>query len=217
MTAQALGMSTREDADEIAPKTGEAALIDALRRGDEAAYGQLYRDHSADVFRLARRFVYSEAEAEEVVQEVFIAAFKYIGRFRGESRLKTWLYRITVNRALKRHRWWTRRRESGPGPIEFMRASEPSPEHRVGDRQALEHVQQLLEQLDKKKQTVLVLHELEGLNTQEIADILVDCDQDAVLLKVRQRGGACHTGRESCFYRQVDSSGATLSFIRDEG
>lgn len=196
MTAQALGMSTREDADEIAPKTGEAALIDALRRGDEAAYGQLYRDHSADVFRLARRFVYSEAEAEEVVQEVFIAAFKYIGRFRGESRLKTWLYRITVNRALKRHRWWTRRRESGPGPIEFMRASEPSPEHRVGDRQALEHVQQLLEQLDKKKQTVLVLHELEGLNTQEIADIL-GCPRSTVLTRLaRARGELIRKARK---------------------
>ena len=68
----------------------------------------------------------------------------------------------------------------------------------------------------RSRQALWVKGETSG-HTQEIADILVDCDQDAVLLKVRQRGGACHTGRESCFYRQVDSSGATLSFIRDEG
>jgi len=47
-------------------------------------------------------------------------------------------------------------------------------------------------------------------HTQEVVDIRVDCDQDAVLLKVRQTGGACHTGRESCFYRAVDDNGTAL-------
>ena len=46
---------------------------------------------------------------------------------------------------------------------------------------------------------------------QEVVEIRVDCDQDAVLLKVRQTGGACHTGRESCFYRIADASGLTLA------
>lgn len=49
-------------------------------------------------------------------------------------------------------------------------------------------------------------------HTQEVADILVDCDQDAVVLKVRQHGAACHTGRRSCFYRRIDGTGGTLSF-----
>ena len=48
-------------------------------------------------------------------------------------------------------------------------------------------------------------------NTQDIVDIQIDCDQDAVLLKVRQTGGACHTGRRSCFYRSITADGATLS------
>lgn len=68
----------------------------------------------------------------------------------------------------------------------------------------------------RSRQAIWVKGETSG-HTQEVADILVDCDQDAILLKVRQRGGACHTGRESCFYRQVAGSGAALSFIRDEG
>ncbi|MFN3197968.1 MAG: RNA polymerase sigma factor [Bradymonadia bacterium] len=184
MTAQALTMSQMEElGQEPAREDPEAALVDALIAGDERAFARLYRDHSADVFRLARRFVYSDAEAEEVVQEVFLAAFKYIGRFRRESRLKTWLYRITVNRALKRHRWWTRRRESGPEPIDIMKSSAPSPEARASDRQALALVHELLNQLDKKKQTVLVLHELEGLNTQEIAEIL-ECPRSTVLTRL---------------------------------
>ncbi len=48
-------------------------------------------------------------------------------------------------------------------------------------------------------------------HTQDIVEVRVDCDQDAVLLKVRQTGGACHTGRESCFYRMADASGLTLA------
>ena len=53
-------------------------------------------------------------------------------------------------------------------------------------------------------------------HTQEVADILVDCDQDAILLKVRQQGVACHTGRKSCFYRSVEAAGAKLSFTAGE-
>ena len=54
-------------------------------------------------------------------------------------------------------------------------------------------------------------------HTQEVADILVDCDQDAVLLKVRQRGAACHTDRTSCFYRRVAAAGSALSFTGTDG
>ena len=52
-------------------------------------------------------------------------------------------------------------------------------------------------------------------HTQDVTEIHVDCDQDAVLLKVRQTGGACHTGRDSCFYRAVDASGAMLVTDRE--
>ena len=52
-------------------------------------------------------------------------------------------------------------------------------------------------------------------HTQDVTEIRVDCDQDAVLLKVRQTDGACHTGRDSCFYRAVDANGATLVTDRE--
>lgn len=161
----------------------EAALIERLVARDERAFRQLYRVHAADVFRLARQFVYSDAEAEEVVQEVFIAAFRYIGRFRGQSRLRTWIYRITVNRALKRRRWWTRRREAGPDALERRIGREVLPEVRAGDREALAVVGRCLEQIEARKRTVLILHELEGLDTKEIAAIL-ECPRSTVLTRL---------------------------------
>lgn len=161
----------------------EAGLIERLVAGDERAYRQLYQAHASDVFRVARQFVYSDAEAEEVVQEVFIAAFRYIGRFRGQSRLRTWLYRITVNRALKRRRWWTRRREAGSEALARQIGRGILPEERAGDREALAVVARCLDALEARKRTVLVLHELEGLDTKEIARIL-DCPRSTVLTRL---------------------------------
>ena len=164
-------------------RDAEADFVQRLVAGEESAYRDLYRHHVDEVFRLARRFVYSDAEAEEVVQEVFLAAYKAVGRFRGQSRLRTWLYRITVNRALKRRRWWTRRREVGAEALDTRSASGTSPDRRAADREALLRVQHLLDGLEPRKRTVLVLHELEGLDTREIAEIL-QCPRSTVLTRL---------------------------------
>jgi RNA polymerase sigma-70 factor (ECF subfamily) len=161
----------------------EAELIERLIAQDERAFRELYRMHSADVYRIGRQFVHSDAEAEEVVQEVFIAAFRYIGRFRGQSRLRTWLYRITVNRALKRRRWWTRRREDGPDGLARRIGQGIAPDTHAEDREALALVAGCLDQLEARKRTVLVLHELEGLDTKEIAEIL-QCPRSTVLTRL---------------------------------
>ncbi len=161
----------------------EAELIARLVEGEERAYRELFKAHSGDVYRLARRFVYSDAEAEEVVQEVFVSAFRYIGRFRGQSRLRTWLYRITVNRALKRRRWWTRRREVPDDPIQRTVVRGVAPDVLAADRQALRVVEGLLTQIEVRKRTVLMLHELEGLDTKQIAEVM-QCPRSTVLTRL---------------------------------
>lgn len=161
----------------------ETELVQRLIAGDERAYRELYRKHATDTYRIARQFVYSDAEAEEVVQEVFIAAFRYIGRFRGQSRLRTWLYRITVNRALKRRRWWGRRREVGADPLERRQSPGVGADARAADRQALSIVGDCLDKLEVRKRTVLILHELEGLDTKEIAEIM-HCPRSTVLTRL---------------------------------
>lgn len=68
----------------------------------------------------------------------------------------------------------------------------------------------------RSRQTLWVKGETSG-SLQHVRDILIDCDQDAILLKVEQEGPACHTGRVSCFYRKIDPDGRTLSMPGDEG
>ncbi len=167
----------------IADAHPDAELLARLVAGEEAAFRELYDQYSGEVYRLGRRFVHSDAEAEEVVQEVFVSAFRYVGRFRGQARLRTWLYRITVNRALKRRRWWSRRREVDDGPLERAAAGSVAPEHLARDREALAIVRRCLERIEERKRTVLVLHELEGLDTKAIAEIL-DCPRSTVLTRL---------------------------------
>ncbi len=173
----------RAVAETSAPGHPDAELLDRLLAGDSMAWRGLHREHAADVFRLARRFVFSDTEAEEVTQEVFVAAFRSLDRFRGQSRLKTWLYRITVNRALKRRRWWHRRRESGDEMLVPQVAPGPGPEHRAIDRDEFRRLLHCIDRLDTRKRTVLVLHELEGLDTREIAQVL-DCPRSTVLTRL---------------------------------
>ncbi len=182
MTAQATAMVPGVAAAEHDAHP-EAELVARLIAGDERAYRELYEAHSRDVYRLGRRFVHSDAEAEEVVQEVFVSAFRYIGRFRGQARLRTWLYRITVNRALKRRRWWTRRREVPEDPLQRQAVRAVAPDVLAADREALAMVEGLLQRIEVRKRTVLMLHELEGLDTKQIAEI-VGCPRSTVLTRL---------------------------------
>jgi len=161
----------------------DAECLARLLAGEAMAWRALHRDHASDVFRLARRFVHSDSEAEDVTQEVFVAAFRALARFRGQSRLKTWLYRITVNRALKRRRWWHRRREAGDEHLAPQGVPGPCPELRTVDRDQLRRLSACIDRLEARKRAVLVLHELEGLDTREIA-VVLDCPRSTVLTRL---------------------------------
>ncbi len=80
----------------------EADLLEALRSGDEAAFGQIVDELSPGMLRMARLYVATDAAAEEVVQETWLGALKGLDRFEGRSSLKTWLYRILINVAKTR-------------------------------------------------------------------------------------------------------------------
>jgi RNA polymerase sigma-70 factor, ECF subfamily len=80
----------------------ERALVEALRRGDEAAFEELVRMYHASLLRVARLYVSSPSVAEEVVQETWVGVLNGIGRFEGRSSLKTWIFRILTNTAKTR-------------------------------------------------------------------------------------------------------------------
>ncbi len=90
----------------------EAALIQRCAAGDEAAFAELVAEHQRMVVQLAMNLLGDRDEALDLSQDVFIRVFRTIGQFRGQSALRTWIYRIAVNQARNRHRFWRRRRRA---------------------------------------------------------------------------------------------------------
>ncbi len=87
----------------------EAALVARCAAGDEFACAELVSEHQRMVFHLALHLLGDHDEALDLSQEVFLNVFRTIGRFRGQSALRTWIYRIVINQARNRQRWWRRR------------------------------------------------------------------------------------------------------------
>src|SRR6476659_8806148 len=86
----------------VVPASTDAAIVAGLRAGDEAVFGRLLNDWSRSMLMLARTFVATQASAEEVVQDTWLAVIQGIGGFEGRSTVRTWVYRILINIAKKR-------------------------------------------------------------------------------------------------------------------
>ncbi len=90
-------------------KTREEALLTAFRSGDAAAFDGLIEMYSAKLYKVAYALLGSRQDAEEVVQDTFLRAYRALGAFRGESSLETWLHRIALNLARNKYQWNHRR------------------------------------------------------------------------------------------------------------
>jgi RNA polymerase sigma-70 factor (ECF subfamily) len=159
---------------------GDEELLGRLRAGDDAAYQELVHTHGGRMLAVARRLLRSEEDARDAVQDAFLSAFRGVERFEGNARLSTWLHRITVNAALMKLR--TRRRkpeqpidELLPGFLEdgHMRApAEPwrSPElDPIERRQLASLLDEAIESLPESYRNVLLLRDIEELDTEETA------------------------------------------------
>ena len=103
-------------------------------RGDRAAFQQLMRQHNTALFRAARAIVRDDADAEDVLQEAYLAAYRHLGEFRGDARLSTWLTRIVINQALGRLR--ARRRDNVVALLDDRAAGRaPTPMEQADGRQ----------------------------------------------------------------------------------
>src|SRR5262245_38984233 len=98
--------------------TGEAALIQRCAAGEQSACAELVSSHERMVFQLALHLMGDRDEALDLSQEVFLRVFRTIHTFRGQSALRTWIYRIAINQARNRQRWWRRRRRSDQVQLE---------------------------------------------------------------------------------------------------
>lgn len=144
--------------------TGDDRLVETfLRRRDEAAFRALYSRHTPVLYRIARRLLRDESEAEELVQETWVRAVERLDRFAGRSALRTWLIGIAINRAREC------RRERVPAePASAAELSEPAAPD-PGDRVDLERA---IGCLPDGYREALVLHDIEGFSHREIADLL---------------------------------------------
>ena len=98
----------------------EAALVERCVAGDEAAFCELIAEHQQMIVHLAVNLLGDRDEALDLAQEVFLRVFRTIHRFRGQSSLRTWIYRISVNQARNRHRFWKRRHKADQVSLEAL-------------------------------------------------------------------------------------------------
>ena len=164
--------------------SAESEFLDRLRSGESEAFDILVRRYSADIYALLYRITQNGDEAGDLVQETFLRAFKAIRRFRGDSELKTWLFRIAINESRNRHRWWKRRfREktvSLDQPIadtdlslhETLADKADDPEASLVRREDQRTLETALMALPEAFREVIVLCDVEGQSYQQIATIL---------------------------------------------
>lgn len=154
----------------------EAALIQRCTAGDEAACAELVSTHQRMVFNLALHLLGDRDEALDVSQEVFLRVFRTLGSFRGQSALRTWIYRIVVNQARNRQRWWRRRHRSELVSLEDhlrdggeLEANGLSPHGQLVGKETAARLWVALDKLPFDQRTALILREIDGLRYEEIA------------------------------------------------
>lgn len=163
----------------------EAQFVERLRTGEAAAFDRLVRERSGDVYALLYRLTEDAEEARDLTQETFLRAFQNIARFRGDADLKTWLYRIAVNQARNRWRWWRRRRRDKTVSLDLPTGEREEPlSASLYDRERLDPEQetlarereralgQALQTLGRPFREAVVLRDVEGLSYEEIAATL---------------------------------------------
>ena len=171
----------------------EAALLARMQAGDDDAFEACVRTYCTRLLLVARRILRNEEDANDAVQDAFLSAFKGITRFKGQSRLGTWLHRIVVNAALGRLRSLQRHPErsiedllphfgDGEHQIDPPAPWKETPETTVQDQETHELVQRCISQLPETYRIVLLLRDIEGLATEETAQLL---DTSTAVVKTR--------------------------------
>jgi RNA polymerase sigma-70 factor (ECF subfamily) len=160
--------------------TSDDDLVAGARNGSRADFAKLVARHQHAVYRLARRMCDNAADAEEVVQETFLHAYRGLGAFHGDSRCSTWLHRIAVNEVLMRRRSASRRPLASVAPSAADMYAEttvggepPEPADEAIDRNALLHkVVAALGRLEAPQRAALILRDIEELSAEQASAML---------------------------------------------
>jgi len=177
-------VTKERDADQI--------LVQCVQKGDKQAFELLVLKYQRKIIRLVSFFVKDQAEVEDIVQEIFIKAYKALASFRGESAFYTWLYRIGVNSA-KNHIISQKRRMITSSDIDAREKelfhvpvlpNEPvTPDTVLASKQLAELVNEAMDTLPDELRTAISLREIDGLSYEEIAEMM-DCPLGTVRSRI---------------------------------
>jgi len=195
--------------DIVAASPEDRAVIERLLAGDEATFARLVDEYHGRLVRLARSFVKDQATAEDVVQDTWMGVLNGLRSFEGRSALKTWIFRILINRAKTRGIREARLvpfsslgdgdgpNEPAVDPARFgsdgmwadppQRWEDDTPEAVLLREEARKRLEQAIEELPPRQRTVLVLRDIEGLSAEEVCKILEigDTNQRVMLHRAR--------------------------------
>ena len=155
--------------------TSESELAERCAAGDAQAFRELVHGHQRMVYHLALQLLGNPEDARDLSQDVFLTVFRSIHRFRGDSALQTWIYRIVVNQARNQQRWWRRRKRADQVSLETVFVDPPAPPATASPERALDRkdlrrrLWRALSRLPFDQRSVVVLRELQGMRYAEIA------------------------------------------------
>jgi RNA polymerase sigma-70 factor, ECF subfamily len=179
------------DLEQVAPaasvdecSTAEVQFIERLKNGEAAAFDLLVRERSGEIYGLLYRLTENAEEARDLTQETFLRAFQSINHFRGDADLRTWIYRIAINQARNRWRWWRRRKRdftvsldgvdgNGHALIASLRAKDgANPEQTTLAHEREAALNGALQSLGRAYRETVILRDIEGFSYEEIASTL---------------------------------------------
>jgi RNA polymerase sigma-70 factor (ECF subfamily) len=156
-----------------AGRSAELTLVERCRRGELGAFEELYRAHAGRLYGLAYRMLGNQADAEDLLQDIFLSAHRKLDTFRGDAALGTWLYRLAMNQILDHLRSRAARTGSQTDGLDDASVLPDAASARLADR-AIDRVdlERAMAELPEGCRAAFVLHDVEGLEHREVADVL---------------------------------------------
>ena len=155
-------------------------IVDRVKQGDKQAFNLLVTKYQRKIINLVSRYVSNQSDIADVVQEVFISAYRFLPTFRNDSAFYTWLYRIAVNTA--KNYLVVNSKKSGSNEIDIMDAETfdtsdqlrdiADPEHMLSSEQVHKTIMKALQSLPEDLRIVITLREIDGLSYEEIAEVV---------------------------------------------
>jgi RNA polymerase sigma-70 factor, ECF subfamily len=167
-----------------APVVTDEALVARARGGDFHAFEELVDRYEDKIFRLAYRFVRNETEAKEILQDTFLSVWRKLDTFKGDAQFGSWLYRVATNAALMRLRAQRRHPEVATAelPVDYLdnygqlpqwgENWAKRPDDELQSEELRRRIQQAVDELPDIYRTVFIVRDVEGLSTEETAEVL---------------------------------------------